>query len=125
MSGDFGGPASGTALEDDRADLRIDTVIVERGVRRKASVTLRGIACAGTTGILADEVQRLLRAGVDTMRFDLAGLRICTSDAVEQWIALSETLGRRGGSVSLTNDRGVVRRVLEAIGSPELAGEWS
>ena len=80
------------------------------------SVTLIGELCAGTTPALADTLDQLLAVGVADVRFDLAGLRLCTSAGIDLWVDIAARLLPAGGDLRLDGAAGVVRRALDAVG---------
>ena len=50
------------------------------------------------------------------VRFDLAGLRLCTSAGIDLWVDVAARLLPAGGDLRLDGAAGVVRRALDAVG---------
>lgn len=105
---------------DDASAQRLSARIVVTGFGAAPAhidVSLHGELCAGTTPALAETLDRLLAAvGVVDVRFDLAGLRLCTSAGIDLWVGIAGRLLPDGGDLRLDGAAGVVRRALDAVG---------
>lgn len=86
-----------------------------------ATVRLTGELCETTTPRVTGEVERLLAMGVRDVRFELAGLRLCTSTGIDLWVECASRVLPLGGDVRLSGASGVVRRALDAVGVDDSA----
>lgn len=92
------------------------TVTGMGAVPAHVEVTLVGELCATTTPPVAAALERLLALDVVDVRFDLAGLRLCTSAGIDLWVDIAARLLPSGGDLRLDGAAGVVRRALDAVG---------
>lgn len=79
-------------------------------------VALEGELTAATTSALAGALEPLLALAVVDVRFDLSGLRLCTSAGIDLWVDIAARLMPSGGDLRLDGAAGVVRRALDAVG---------
>ena len=79
-------------------------------------VVLVGELCASTTPAVAAALEPLLALADVDVRFDLAGLRLCTSAGIDLWVDIAARLLPAGGDLRLDGAAGVVRRALDAVG---------
>lgn len=86
------------------------------GVPAHVDIALVGELCAATTPLLAARIDALLRLALVDVRFDLAGLRLCTSAGIDLWVDIAARLLPNGGELRLDGAAGVVRRALDAVG---------
>ena len=78
-------------------------------------VVLVGELCASSTPHVAAALEGLLSLGAVDVRFDLTGVRLCTSAGIDLFVDIAARLLPAGGDLRLDGAAGVVRRALDAV----------
>ena len=106
-------------VADSAAAQRLTARILVTGIGAAPAhveVVLVGELCASTTPPVAAALEALLALQAVDVRFDLTGLRLCTSAGIDLWVDIAARLLPAGGDLRLDGAAGVVRRALDAVG---------
>lgn len=80
------------------------------------AVAPRGVLCAETAHGFEHRIQMSIDAGEEHLVIDLGEVTLLTAAGINAMVAARARLHRGGGTLTIRNARGVVKRVLEITG---------